>query len=413
MTKQNKQKSKKGGQSLQKQSFNPNKQIAELTKLVAEMSAKDRKIRLSPVGKALFDGGNAVSQYFGMGKIFGSGAYKMSNNKWDTSSQVPVMHSDNESVTIRHREYIGDFTGTSAFTESFNLDINPGLAATFPYLSAIAGQFQEYRFKGLVFEYKTQSGMLTGSNTALGDVMMVAQYRADAPLPTNKQQVLNEMWSVSVVPSQSGFLPIECAPKENPLRIQYVRSNVLSANQDQKLYDLANFSAYTVGTPTNFLGELWCTYEVELFKPVMSVGAPGPFSGAAAHFSFTTPTTAAGFANPVTLYDDIGLTFTGNIVTFSCEVGQLYEFIYIAAGTTVSFGSNPSAYLGTATVTSVVATGNGTATYGLTWKVAILTTSPGTTPAGAGSVVSLQIANTFNTGTTASLIVVQLPSPFA
>jgi len=379
----------------------------------SKSSAPQAKSGYNNLGKALLDTGSAIGNYFGLGKIFGEGAYKMQNSKWNTGAQVPVMHSDGESVVIRHREYIGDITGTSAFTNLFDLDINPGLSSTFPYLSALASQFQEYRFKGLVFEYKTQSGMLTGSNTALGDVMMVAQYRADAALPTSKLQLLNEMWSQSIRPDQSGFLPIECSPKENSLKIQYIRTGALPASTDQKLYDLANFSLFTTGTPANFLGELWCTYEVELFKPVLSVGESGPYSGNTAHYTGTGQTSGAPFLNSAVSYDDIGMTFTGSSsFNLPCEPGQKFLCTYIAAATTTTNSSLTAISGGTGVVSGSNLAGNGAAAFNYTFVITCTTTIVNPLQSLGGGIMTAAFVNVVNTGSTWTFIVTQIPSVY-
>jgi len=412
MTKRNMKKSSAGTITIRTKDEHA-KEIADLKAMVKNLKAaapQARKFKPTGLGQGVLDVGNAVTNYFGLGKIFGSGAYRMSNSKWDTSNQVPVMHSDSESVTVRHREYIGDVVGTAAFTTLFDLDINPGLASTFPYLSGIANQFQEYRFKGLVFEYKTQSGMLTGANTALGDVMMVAQYRADAPLPTSKLQLLNEMWSQSVVPSQSCFLPIECAPKENPMRIQYVRSGL--APGDQKLYDLANFSLATIGTPVNFLGELWCTYEVELYKPVMNVGGAGPYSGTTAHYTGTVQTTANSYVLPVVNYDDIGLQPGINTINIPCQAGERFLFVYTATGTTTTAFSGATINQGTATITNALVAGDGTNKWTYSFNLSVLTTVPNTVQAVGGGVIGVTFTATVVGGLTWTLVVTQLPSVY-
>lgn len=190
-----------------------------------------------------------------------------------TNPQVPVMHSSSETITFRHREYICDVNSSIAFqTTRFN--INPGLAASFPYLSAIAQNFQEYKFKGLVYEFKsTSADSLNSTNTSLGQVMMACQYQSDAANFVNKVQLLNEMWATDGKPSQNLILPIECDPKENIYALQYVRSGAVPTGQDQKMYDMAIVTVATQGSQAAAnVGELWVTYEVELYKPKLSSG---------------------------------------------------------------------------------------------------------------------------------------------
>lgn len=254
-----------------------NRDLAEVTRLLRNLNTP--KNQVTDLGRMLLSGGNTVSSMFGFPKIFGSGDYTMQNTCWNASSQVPIMHSANESVVIKHREYIADISMAGApFTlQTFN--INPGLSASFPYLSAIASNFQQYRFKGLVFEFKTTSAtaLVSGTNTAMGSVMLAVQYRSDAPNFATKTQLLNEMWSVDTVPSTNVVLPVECAPAETVLTHQYIRTGGVGTG-DIKMFDLGLLSVATQGGQSgqnNIVGELWVSYDVELFKPQLSNSTGG------------------------------------------------------------------------------------------------------------------------------------------
>lgn len=220
--------------------------------------------------------GNAIS------RIFGLGAYTVEENTlWPqaknfSSRQVPHMQSNNESIVFRHREYLCDVNSSETF-ESVVYDLNPGLPSTFPYLKNIARAFQEYKFRGLVFEFKsTSASALNSINTALGTIMLATQYRADAAPFTNKQQMLNEMWAVDGKPCEDILLPVECSPDMTPIPIQYIRDGALSTGQDKALYDLGKVTVASVGSQaTAVVGELWVSYEVELLKPQLSTVADG------------------------------------------------------------------------------------------------------------------------------------------
>lgn len=295
-----------------------------------------------------------------LSKIFGMGAYKLRKNSvYDDicNDQVPVMHSNSETVTFRHREYICDITSSTAFVSN-SFSINPGLSATFPYLSAIAQNFQEYQFNGLVFEVKsTSANALNSTNTALGTVSMVAQYRADAPTLVNKQQLLNEMWAVDAKPSESFILPIECDPAENPLKIQYVRTGSLPTGQDIKLYDLAKVTVATVGSQAAaVVGELWATYEVVLRKPILSSGLA--LAGDTAVYSCATGldgTHPLGIVN-TQITDSIGLTISGsNTITLPAAAQGYFLFLQLisnGSGAAISFG-NPTVAGGGATKVNI------------------------------------------------------------
>jgi len=203
----------------------------------------------------------------------GSGSYEVSNNSLvsKASSGIPMMHNTSQSVIIRHREYVTDIAGNTGFAIVATLPLNPGLSVTFPWLSTIAQQFQEYTFKGLVFHYVPTSGdAIASTNSALGSVIISTNYRSTDPAYTNKQQMLNEYFSGDAKPSESFCHPIECNPKENPFNVQYVRVGAVPSGQDQKMYDLGQTYVATNAQQTAFTcGELWVTYEVELRKPVL------------------------------------------------------------------------------------------------------------------------------------------------
>jgi hypothetical protein len=316
-------------------------ELQEVTRLLKLMNKPKNEV--TDLGRALLGGGNALSGLFGFPKIFGKGDYTMSNTMWNASSQVPVMHSSSESMTLRHREYIGDVVMSGPTFTQTAYPINPGLAATFPYLSSVAECFQQYRFKGLVFEFKSTSAaaITSGTNTAMGSIMLAAQYRADALPFINKQQVLNEMWSVDIAPSSCGMLPIECSPEENTLSKQYVRTGGI-AGGDVKMYDLATVYVATQGGQvgqSNIVGELWVTYEIELSKPCLA-SQISPTESPNAVFVTAATTNALPFNGmvPYAANTLLGITVTGgNTINFSATMAPgfysitMYSFGTVAA----------------------------------------------------------------------------------
>jgi len=233
----------------------------------------------SKIGNGIAGLGSAFGNLWTQGEQFvdsitGWGAYKLKQNSIMDGSGVPTMHTSNDAVILRHREYIGDISCTSAFTTT-SYNVNPGLSTTFPFLSNVAANFQEYSFRGLVFDYvPTSSDVISGTNTALGTVSLAAQYRSDLGPFTSKVQMLNSEFSVDGKPSHQLLFPVECSPKERPMNIQYVRTGP-TAN-DLKFYDLCELTVATAGSQTtNVVGELWATYEIELYKPTLESGAGG------------------------------------------------------------------------------------------------------------------------------------------
>lgn len=272
-------------------------------------------------------------------KWLGSGAYSVESNSLvqkSVTQNVPVMHSGGESALIRHREYIGDVR-TSGTANTFSIDgyaLNPGVETTFPWLAGVAAQYQEYTFKGVIFEFvSTSADALNSTNTALGTVLMATQYRATADAFTNKFGMNNQHYSNDGKPSDNLCHPIECDPKENPYRIQYVRTGSVPTGEDPKTYDLGTFYIATTGfqgTSVN-VGELWVSYEVELRKPAIPTTLG--YSVNMSHYTANAYTDAIPLNGWSLEYDTIGLERNGNVITFPENlVPGLYMFTFAWTG---------------------------------------------------------------------------------
>jgi len=358
--------SAKAGVAMQERSM-LRTQLAEAKhQLQLERSAHTRTRQNRGNAPKSFLGGIGSVVGDGVSKIFGLGAYRLSQNSlMKTGSQVPFMHSSNQNVTIRHREYITDVSSSTSAFAGTTYEINPGVTATFPWLATMAANFEEYKWKGLVFEYKTTSSdALNSTNTALGYVGMAAQYRASAfgnSIFSTKAQFLNEFWSTECKPSQNCILPIECSPKENPLSVLYVRTGGVPYPEDKKTYDLCQVTvAVGASQAVNVIGELWASYEVELYKPRISN------IGKSLHlYSTAGITTTAIFGTNAGGVDSIGMTVssTTGVITwpFSASPGH-YLVAWSVAGYTNSTFSRPTVTAtNCAIVTDLYGSGNTTA----------------------------------------------------
>jgi len=209
-----------------------------------------------------------------LSRWLGSGDYTVQQNSvvnrtLKGSTAVPMMHRTDQTVVIRHREFIQTINGGTDFNVRANLPLNPGLPQTFPWLSQIAANFQEYRFMGLVFHYVPTSGMATGADTRLGAVMAQTVYRATDTTPATKYELLNEFWSNESLPSEAMAHPIECKPSETVLTNRYVRTGAVT--DDLMFYDYGRTVFATQGQiQAGLVGDLWVTYEVELRKPKLT-----------------------------------------------------------------------------------------------------------------------------------------------
>jgi hypothetical protein len=263
------------------------------------------------VGAGLGTGlGAALSRWLG------SGDYTLNKNSLMAGNRIPMMHKTSQSITVRHKEFVCDVYGSTSFNVNASFPLNPGLEASFPWLSSIAQQFQEYSWKGIVFHYVPTSGdSVASTNTALGSVILATNYRSTLPPYQNKLQMLNEYCSSDSKPSECFVHPIECDPKENPFNVQYVRSGTVPTGEDQKMYDLGVTSLAVVGNPASgaVLGELWCTYEVELRKPI-PLGLTD--AGAQyAHYTISSPMNTSPLGVSALFVDSFPLVVSGGSIT--------------------------------------------------------------------------------------------------
>jgi hypothetical protein len=220
-----------------------------------------------PVGSAL--GAKAGDL---LAKITGFGAYQVSNNTLVNGNSVPSFRLSTDGVEISHREYIQDVLGTISFANSGLqglFPINPGQRSTFPWLSTLAQNFEEYEMLGLIFEYRPSSGSaVSAASAALGVVIYATDYNVLAPAFTNKQQMESYEFSCSTVPFEGMLHPVECKKQSNALDTLYVRSGAVPMGADQRMYDLGLFQVATVGMQSAYtVGELWVSYHVRLKRP--------------------------------------------------------------------------------------------------------------------------------------------------
>lgn len=310
-----------------------------------------------PGANAGYSLANSVATFLGLGD------YKVRVNSLVTNG-VPAMHKTSQDVIVRHREYIADVvsSGTANGFTSTGYSINPGVAATFPWLSTLASMYQEYEFRGLVFEFVSTSAdaIASSTNTTLGSVIMATLYRNSLGPFTNKQQMLNEFFSNDGKPSLSFCHPIECDPKENPYQIQYVRTQGVPSGEDVKTYDLGTFYIASQGIQGTgvVLGELWATYEVVLRKPLL-YNTPGQSLMLAAHYSYS----GTNFTSSATkVMDNIGMTVGNDSITFPIGTFGQFMLIWFAKGTAGSVspmtltGVNGAYTLGSTSNTSIATT---------------------------------------------------------
>lgn len=248
-----------------------------------------------------------------------------------------------EGTHIRHREYIGEITSSEGYQNQYELPINPGLVGSFPWASSVAQNFQQYIVNGAVFEYVPSSGdAVSGTNSALGQVMFAVQYDSLDASFQSKQQILNESWSQGVVPSQPVVVPIECAPMQTSVSTLYVRGGAAPANSDIRMYDLGKLTVATEGQQAtgNTLGSLYISYDIILLKPTLT-GALD-LNAKMAHFTRldgATPTFPFGTPGLLTSINTLGCTVNNRTLTIPRNNPGVYKVRWIVSGDSAASGT--------------------------------------------------------------------------
>lgn len=190
------------------------------------------------------------------------------------SGKAMLYHMRSGGTILRHSEYITDLrspANQTAFTATTPFTLNIGNANTFPWGSTVALNFQQYKFKRIVFEFRslTSDSIVTNGSGALGSVIMGTKYDAlDAAFYT-KAEMENYEYTNSCKPSCNLFHTINT--RGIGLKKFFVRAaNNSSTSGDARLFDLGNFTIATAGLQSatgTILGEIWVHYEVVLYKP--------------------------------------------------------------------------------------------------------------------------------------------------
>jgi len=177
-------------------------------------------------------------------------------------------------IQISHKEYIADVFGPeqAGTFQNVTYGINPGLPNTFPWLSQVAANYEEYTIKQLIFTFRSTVTDFVASNGQVGTIILATQYNAnDAPFQS-KQDMMEYAGAVSAKCSQQVIAGVECDPAQlSGPPGKYTRSGPTPPDEDVKTYDLGTLNVATANTPGAFInqavGELWVSYTIELRKP--------------------------------------------------------------------------------------------------------------------------------------------------
>lgn len=211
--------------------------------------------------------------------IMGMGAYKRAGRVLD-KHQLPQVKNTKTGFIVHHKEFLTDVPSTTS-AAFLNLTLNPANPLTFPWLSNIAINFEEWVPRGIAFMFKSTSSdavVSTAANAALGTVVIATDYNVANPSFANKQQMELYEGAVSCKPSCDLTHFVECKKKQTIIDPLYVRPGqaALPSNADARLYDLGvtTLGVFNQQSQGPNVGELWISYEIEFRKPRILPGEP-------------------------------------------------------------------------------------------------------------------------------------------
>lgn len=313
--------------------------------------------------------GGAIGSF--VDTVFGKGDYQVRTNTVlrpvPMGQPIPMFASLENATIITHSEYLGDVVEPGGNNGAFlnrTYPINAGLSGTFPWLSALAANYDQYLFSGLLFQFRSSSSVINnaaGAGLGLGMVILSTNYDSVQSPYATKTEMENAQYTISGRPSDTLTHPIECDRSITPISLLYSRFTDVPGGQDQRLYDLGIFQVATQGVPANAnaqtLGELWATYQVALVKPQLNSGSAG-FTITSWKWQLPIATVSSGggayFGNPASAAILVGgsspnppTLSNAGVITFPLGIQGSFQVTY-------------SIYGASTTLTTAIAWTNGT-----------------------------------------------------
>jgi hypothetical protein len=184
-----------------------------------------------------------------------------------------------ESTRVRHSELIDTVAGSILFSV-LPYALNPN---SFPWLSAMAVDWDQYRFHSVTMRYVTRS-----PTSATGSVYMACEYDPGEALPLEEKTLSAYAGCVSDVTWSDLFLTLDVGAMFPTGPRKFIRNAAsFIPYQDDRLTYAGTVVVGTVGQADgSAIGKLWVDYDVELFVPQSNsaLGAPSN-SGNTAIFS--------------------------------------------------------------------------------------------------------------------------------
>lgn len=239
-----------------------------------------------------------------------------------TMSGPRIDRRNNGDCRVSHREFLTDIIPDGSEFQVLKFPMNPGCAATFPWLNRIAQNYESYRFELLRFHYETAVSSATS-----GTVMLIPDYDPDDPLPRTKKEALPSRGSARAQPWMS-FVMTSSKEDLAKRKTYYVRSDS-AAPDDLRSSDTGNLFVALSGVAASpqAIGELWVEYDVQLMTPA----SDETHEGEIANLSFVRginenfPSDRAYLLNPDGQHSQISVK--NNRITFGAPGVYFLEYV--------------------------------------------------------------------------------------
>jgi hypothetical protein len=247
---------------------------------------------------------------------------------------------------VIHREFLGNVVGQTAFTIANTFALNPGLPASFPWLSNIAQNWETYHFSKLRFCYYNKVGSATA-----GSVILSPDYDAADAAPASELIVT----TYEDTQEDAAWKEIMCVLRPNAMHPmgpkKFIRTGALAVNQDIKTYDVGNFFVCVVdfAGPTP-CGKLWVEYDVTFFTPQLSPSAGGNSFSSVGTLTNIVGTTAANIFGTVgnqVIQGGLAISGAANVLTVTgATIGAEYLMACTITGATITVFNDGGALAG-------------------------------------------------------------------
>jgi len=181
------------------------------------------------------------------------------------SSGPATSSSKGGGFCVRHRELINSaVSSNTTFAISNSYVLQPGNSTTFPWLSTIAANYEQYRFKTLRFVY-----IPFCPTSQAGAIMLMTDYDASDLPPTTETQFMDHPGATTAACWES--ITFRCEPSMlhalGPRK--FVRTCAVAG--DIKTFDCGTFFVATDNvTTTPNIGKIYVEYEIEFFVPQLT-----------------------------------------------------------------------------------------------------------------------------------------------